>query len=220
MKTLAEVTSFLTNLSDHNSLEWMNVHRSQYQEAKLWAIECYEIVAHILMSLDPALGLVDAKKSMFRINRDLRFSKDKRPYNPWFSMTISSQGKHGDVPGYYCRINSYGTITIGFGIYEISKFNREKLIHHLPERYLELEKLVFSKKLNKEFNSGIDVDDAKKKTKHPQDIFDYWKKVKHFDFTQEYGFDTTLTPGELASKITEKLSLGLPFIQLLRKLII
>ena len=64
-----------------------------------------------------SIGPVDAKKSMFRFYRDMRFSKDKTPYKTHFSAALGDRSKRGQAPGYYFRIDHAGTLLVGGGIY-------------------------------------------------------------------------------------------------------
>ena len=57
------------------------------------------------------------KDALFRINRDVRFSKDKSPYKTTFSAAICPQGRSSGLPAYYFQINEAGALFIGGGVY-------------------------------------------------------------------------------------------------------
>ena len=71
---------FLKDLKTNNNREWFLDNKKRYEAVKK---EYYQITADFLDSmkpLDPALELLEVKNCVFRINRDIRFSKDKSPY--------------------------------------------------------------------------------------------------------------------------------------------
>jgi uncharacterized protein (TIGR02453 family) len=217
MKQLSQVTHFLSELTEHNSLDWMNEHRTEYLEAKNFALECYEQVVIELMNLDPMLGIVDTRKSLFRINRDMRFSTNKKPYNPWFSITISSEGKHGQVPGYYCRINSNNQITLGFGLFETTPFIKEKIEKNISTVKQELVSIVNSKSLLKNFDCFIHLPKSKSHLQQDNNLF--WISMKSVYFNTEFDASKTITALELAKIIISYLNQGVLLNQTLRKLI-
>ena len=80
----AETFAFLADLEKNNSKEWFNENRERYERD--WLAPCssfIEAVAPALAHLDP-VHKAEAKvnKSIRRINRDVRFSADKSPYDP------------------------------------------------------------------------------------------------------------------------------------------
>jgi uncharacterized protein (TIGR02453 family) len=69
-------------------------------------------------AFDPDVAHVEAKDALFRINRDLRFSKDKSPYKTTFSASFGSGGRHGAGCGYYLQIDASGELHHGAGLHE------------------------------------------------------------------------------------------------------
>ena len=74
------ILSFLDQLKKNNNKEWMDAHKKVYQEARNEFIKINKYVIDELSKFDPDIAGLEAKKSIFRINRDIRFSKDKSPY--------------------------------------------------------------------------------------------------------------------------------------------
>lgn len=81
---------FLKALDFHQSREWFQENRALYEsELRVPLGDLVEVLTERL----GALGLKgDRRKSLFRINRDVRFSKDKRPYNQHLSAILSPDG--------------------------------------------------------------------------------------------------------------------------------
>ncbi|CAN7510553.1 DUF2461 domain-containing protein [Mesorhizobium sp. LjNodule214] len=83
---------FLKALDFHQSREWFQENRALY-ESELHEPFCDLVETLSERFLAAGLGLRgDRKKSLFRINRDVRFSKDKRPYNQHLSAILSPDG--------------------------------------------------------------------------------------------------------------------------------
>src|SRR5207302_9686031 len=67
---------------------------------------------------DPSVASVQAKDALFRINRDVRFAKDKSPYKTAFAASFGSSGRHGGGPGYYLQIDASGQLHHGAGLHQ------------------------------------------------------------------------------------------------------
>jgi uncharacterized protein (DUF2461 family) len=84
--------AFLSGLAAHNDREWFAAHRAVYDD------RLKPTLAALIAALNDALAardlplVGDPKKSVFRIHRDIRFSKDKRPYKTHISATLTRDG--------------------------------------------------------------------------------------------------------------------------------
>ncbi len=95
---------FLKDLKKNNSKPWFDAHRKQYEMARedfLLTIE--KVIAGIAM-FDPQIAHLKPKQCIFRINRDVRFSKDKSPYKHNISGYFNRNGKKSNDAGYYLHI--------------------------------------------------------------------------------------------------------------------
>ena len=114
---------FLRGLARQNNKEWFDAHRPAYeQEIKRPLLALIEEVDVRLARLAPEL--VGTKKSMFRIHRDVRFSKDKRPYKThaacWFyhrdaGRAVGENAAHGGA-GFYFHF-APGEVFSGGGVW-------------------------------------------------------------------------------------------------------
>jgi uncharacterized protein (TIGR02453 family) len=114
-----ETINFLKSLQENNSKTWMDNNRSTYLELKENWIQFNELIIGYIYSFDPSIGFVDPRSTLFRINRDIRFSHDKTPYNTHFSTLIKRGGKDSQFAGYYVRLDRDGLISIGAGLMEL-----------------------------------------------------------------------------------------------------
>ncbi len=129
-----EYISFFEGLAENNHKEWFDEHRKEYEKnVREPFIELIESLIPALLEIEPSLH-TDAKKTLFRINRDIRFSKDKTPYNTLMKASLSSEGKKSEVPGFYLGIGAE-YVHLGGALYQLSK-----------DRLLKVRELIASNK--------------------------------------------------------------------------
>lgn len=113
----AKTYRFLSDLKKNNDRAWFKDHEAAYREAK-GDVEALvaDLIARIA-AFDPEVKGVDARKCVFRIFRDARFSKDKSPYKSNFGAHISgAANKYQSRAGYYLHIEPGGSF-LGGGAY-------------------------------------------------------------------------------------------------------
>lgn len=148
-KTLAlmiekSTLAFLKKLKKNNNREWFTENKPVYQSAQ-------ENVKAFLDSVEKELSKIDAieKKKLFRIYRDVRFSKDKTPYNSVFRMSLSREGafRRG---GYYLQIGP-GQTMIGGGFYKPEPKDLKLIRSHIASDSRPLRKIIASKSFKNNF---------------------------------------------------------------------
>ena len=81
----AEIIRFLDDLRRNNNTVWFHENRERYDKLRCAFInEVQELIERISV-FDPDIRGLDARKCLFRINRDIRFSLDKSPYKTYMS---------------------------------------------------------------------------------------------------------------------------------------
>lgn len=137
---MKEIFDFLSNLANNNNKEWFDINRDTYQKTRQQFIHLTEIFINEIRSFDPEIPFLDPKKCVFRIFKDVRFSKDKTPYKNNYGTFIASDGRKGGNPGYYFHIQP-GESFMGGGVYmpEADKLKsiRTEIYNH-TEDYIEL----------------------------------------------------------------------------------
>jgi uncharacterized protein (TIGR02453 family) len=109
--------AFLSQLAEHNHKPWFDEHRSTYERLRSeWIVFVGQVIDGI-SQFDPGVGIVNPKDALFRINRDVRFSADKRPYKTTFSAAICPQGRNSGQPVYYFQVDETGALLIAGGVY-------------------------------------------------------------------------------------------------------
>lgn len=133
--------SFLKELKENNSKEWFDINRDRYQEARKEFIAQMNKLIEIVQHIDPTVGQIEPKNTIFRINRDIRFSKDKNPYKTNFGGVIAKGGTRKSPYGCYYFHLEPGMSFIGGGIYmpepKILKTVRED-IYGRPEEFKKI----------------------------------------------------------------------------------
>jgi uncharacterized protein (TIGR02453 family) len=99
---------FLKGLKKNNHKAWFDEHRSAYDAAKQDYIRFLQQVIQQLSKKDASIADIQAKDCLFRINRDVRFSKDKAPYKTNFGAYISKGGRKSTYAGYYFHLEPGG----------------------------------------------------------------------------------------------------------------
>lgn len=135
-----KVLQFLKELTENNNREWFNDNRKTYEENRDKVIFLTDVLINEIGKFDSAVRGLSAKESVYRIFRDVRFSKDKLPYKTNFGSFICKGGRKSMNPGYYFHIEPGGSF-IGGGIYmppaEPLKAIRNFMAEHADE-FLEL----------------------------------------------------------------------------------
>lgn len=108
---------FLKQLAKNNNKEWFDLNRKTYENCKAEFEAIVKIVIDKSVLFDNQLAGLEPKKCMFRINKDIRFSKDKSPYKTNMGASINPGGKQSMIPGYYLHIEPGKSFVAG-GCYQ------------------------------------------------------------------------------------------------------
>ncbi|GAB3635764.1 DUF2461 domain-containing protein [Hymenobacter arcticus] len=117
----ATLFQFLENLAQHNDRDWFQANKETFDQLRA---DFEQDVAYWLRELvqdEPALAGLEPKKCVFRIYRDVRFSKVKVPYKTHFSAYFAVGGKQSEGPGRYIQVGPHGQTLVAGGIYEPTK---------------------------------------------------------------------------------------------------
>ena len=146
---------FIKLLRDNNNKPWFDAHKKNYEEARAAFIQSVENIIEVLAKIDGDIGNLTAKECIFRINRDVRFSKDKRPYKNNMSAYFNKAGKKGNGAGYYVHIEP-GQSFIAAGIWMPAPDDLAKIRQEIDYNFDEWKKLIGSRSFKKHFEKGID----------------------------------------------------------------
>lgn len=111
----SKVFDFLKLIDKNNNREWFNDNKNLFLEAQSDFQDFTEELISEMGKFDETILKLDAKKSLLRIYRDTRFSKDKTPYKNYFGASLG-MGKINTKAGFYLHIQP-GKSFLGSGIY-------------------------------------------------------------------------------------------------------
>ncbi len=127
------VIAFLSELALNNDKPWFEEHRPTYERLRgEWLAFVRKVIDGISL-FDPSVGIVSPKDALFRINRDVRFSADKRPYKTTFSAAICPQGRSSGLPAYYFHITEAGELLIAGGVHMPAPAILGRIRQHIAE---------------------------------------------------------------------------------------
>lgn len=142
------VFSFLKDLRANNHRDWMQEHKKEYQQNEKALKSFYTEVEKGLNQKDQI-----EKLKVFRINRDIRFSNDKTPYNVHRSVSFSRAGEHRRG-GYYLRIEPGNTLMAG-GFFEPNPADLLRIRKEFEMDATPIRKILATKEFEKAFGGFI-----------------------------------------------------------------
>lgn len=137
--------TFLSNLKKNNHKDWFEKNRNHYEDAKNNFLAFVTEVIALVEKIDPSIVGLEAKKCVFRINRDVRFSKDKSPYKTNMGASISKGGKKIQCAGYYFHLEPNNTFIAG-GLWMPPAEQLQKLRQEIDYNFDEFKKIITKKK--------------------------------------------------------------------------
>ena len=167
----AKSFKMLEQLRDNNNREWFHAHKAEIDE------HCRDPFIFLLNCLtqeltDHSIRLSGGKQTMFRLNRDVRFAKDKSPYNHHISGTLTRSGMKNEQGGIvYLRLDPTGG-RLGAGSWRLNAkrmgairdhmlsgpegFNN--IVENLSEAGLEFDQEEVLKNMPRGYNQHADHD--------------------------------------------------------------
>lgn len=136
---------FLKDLRKNNNKPWFEKHRQEYDNAKTDYAGLVQQVIDQFGKKEPALAHLAAKDCLFRINRDVRFSKDKSPYKTNMGAYFNQEGKKSNLAGYYLHFEP-GRSFVGGGLWMPEPGDLAKIRQEIDYNLQDFKKLVESKK--------------------------------------------------------------------------
>ena len=143
---------FLDDLKANNNRDWFLENKKRYEAVKK---EYQQLVGDFLDAmkpLDPSLEMLEVKNCTFRINRDIRFSKDKQPYKTNIAVWLSTNKNRKNSPGYYIHFEK-GSWFIAAGVWCPETDELKKIRQEIAFFYEDLEGIVNNPTFKKEFKA-------------------------------------------------------------------
>jgi len=177
---LAQISDFLTLLEKNNNREWFQKNKAMYQQA----MESWQQIVRLLISeiseFDQEIRVLDPKKCIFRIYRDVRFSHNKTPYKTNFSASMKPEGRKSPFGGYYLSY-SPEELTVAGGIYQPEPTLLAKIRQEIDYNPGPLLKIINAKKFKTVFGQ-VDGEKLKRPPKGYSAEDENIELLKHKDF--------------------------------------
>jgi len=182
------ILKFLKDIAKNNNREWFEKNKAVYLEAKSSFEDFLEAFHKELLKFDDGLSGLNPRKQGFRIYRDVRFSKDKRPYKTNMGAGFSPHGKMEQEPGYYIHFEPRNKNMIAGGLYMPNAENLAKIRQEIDYNSKTVLKIFNDKEFKKYFKGFDDWDRVKTAPKgyakdHPQ-----IELLKNKSFTVSFTF--------------------------------
>ena len=143
--------NFFKELSQNNNKKWFDQNRSRYEESvKTPFFSFVEGMIEKVQADDPEVKIT-TKESIFRINRDIRFSKDKTPYKTHMSALISRTGKKDKgFPGFFFSMGASNIMIYG-GAHSIERERLYNIRKYISEHLDEFSKLLAARSFKEKY---------------------------------------------------------------------
>jgi len=206
---------FLTALKKNNTKEWFDANRPKYEAAKK---DIYDLIEKLIYSVgknDKDIASLQLKDCSFRINRDIRFSKDKTPYKTNIAGYFSKGGKKSEWAGYYMHIEP-GAAFLAAGCWWPEAKRLAAIRQEIDYNFDDWKKIISSKKFSAVFGEVARKDTLQRAPKG------YYEENPAIEFIRLKSFvvykqltDAELQDKNLLKNITEVFKAAQPFVQFL-----
>lgn len=162
-----ETLEFFRELRENNHKEWFDQNRNRYEKVKK---DYHRLVEKLLLRMqkfDPSLAHLQIKDCTFRINRDIRFSKDKTPYKTHRSIIMSPHGKRMEYAAYYVHLDEKEGSFAGGGIYMPGSEALKKIRTEISAFHEDFEKILADKDFVQTYD-GLDREEKMVLTRPPK----------------------------------------------------
>jgi len=214
-----EALKFLNDLIANNNTEWMHANKKRYENYKK---DYHNFIGSILTEMkkfDKSLEPLEVKNCTFRINRDIRFSKDKSPYKTNMGVWMSQDRTQKNAPGYYIHYEP-GNCFVAGGVWCPETNELKKIRKEIEFFYDDLEGIVSYKNFKKEFGQ-LDRSENNVLKKAPKDFEANhpaieFLKLKSFTTSVKIN-ESVFTEADFSKKIAAKLILLKPLNDFLKR---
>jgi uncharacterized protein (TIGR02453 family) len=157
-----ETLGFLRSLKSHNNREWFTGNKQKYLAAKDNFILFVQTVLDEVSKFDESVAGTEASTTVYRIYRDMRFSRDPTPYKTNFGASLTGKGKEAPLAGYYLHLEPGSSFLAG-GVYMSEPRQLAAIRERISGRAEEFLSIVKTRAFKKNF-----VIDGEKLSRVPQ----------------------------------------------------
>ncbi len=179
---------FLKDLNKNNQKLWFEGHRKEYEIAKTDFHSFVDELIKKIAVFDKTIADLSAKNCTFRINRDVRFSKNKSPYKNNMAGYFNKAGKKGVGAGYYFHFQP-GESFAAAGIWMPEPEVLAKIRQEIDYNFDEWKKIINNKVFKKNFPAGLETGESLSRPPKGYDLNNpaiQYLKMKNFIVTKQF----------------------------------
>ena len=212
--------TFLKSLKKNNNKLWFDKHRENYDAAKYNFGEFVALLLQKMIEFDDDMKELVPKNCTFRINRDVRFSKNKTPYKINLSASFNRGGKKSIYAGYYFHVQPGGNSFVGGGLWRPEPADLKKLRQEIDYCFPEFKKIIASTAFKKHYE-GLEEDENNMLVNIPKGYdkenpaADYLR-MKSFVATKNLSDGEVLSP-KLANEIIQSFKALMPLVKFINR---
>lgn len=214
--------NFLKSLKKNNNKAWFDQNREKYIAAK----SEFELFVSALLNkmcfIDNDLKELEPKQCTFRINRDIRFSKNKTPYKIGLGASLNREGKKSIYAGYYFHLQPGGNSFAGGGLWMPESVVLKKLRQEVDYCFPEFYKIIHVSAFQKQYGA-LEKDEKQMLVNVPRG---YEKENPAADFLKMKSFvatknisDSDILRSDLIKEVTESFKALMPLIKFMNRAI-
>ena len=210
---------FLKALKKNNNKEWFDKNRKIYEQAKADYLNFVTILLNEIQGFDTSLMELQPKQCIFRLNRDVRFSKNKDPYKTNFGASFSKGAKKVQSAGYYFHLEP-GENFVGGGLWMPMAPDLNKVRQEIDYCFKEFSSILKKPAFKSTYG---DMDNSMKLVRPPKGFeidnpaLEYLK-LKSFVVTRSIK-DTELTDKQLVKNVVKDFKTIAPLVHFLNRAI-
>lgn len=209
---------FLKELQNNNNKPWFDEHRKIYEAAKADLQTMVGQLIPAIATFDEPIGTLQVKDCTFRINRDVRFSKNKSPYKNNMAAYFSRGGKKANVAGYYFHCEPGKSYAAG-GFYSPMPVDLAKIRQEIDYNFEEWKKMIANKPFKKNFIDGVSGIESLVRPPKGYDENNpaiHYLKMKHFIVSKPFT-DAELQSNTLVKQLVKIFETMKPMIDFLNR---
>ena len=147
---------FLSDLKENNLKAWLDCNKNSYENTKNDILTLTGEIITTVSKTDETIknAYLDPKKCITRLNRDLRFAKDKTPYKTDFYIVLNKNGKNSHAAFYFLHIEPSNCF-VGGGVYNPQPEQLKKIRQEIDYAFEDWTSIINNKNFKKIFPSGI-----------------------------------------------------------------
>ncbi|MFY9728834.1 MAG: DUF2461 domain-containing protein [Bryobacteraceae bacterium] len=144
----AEALAFFRGLARNNHRDWFLPRKAVFEQSVKQPMRELVTALNVAMAGFAPEYATDPDKAIFRIYRDVRFSRDKKPYKEHLAASFNVRGMNHGHGGFYCSV-SHKEVAVGGGLYMPEPAALVAIRNHIAENHAELRRILANPKVRR-----------------------------------------------------------------------